>query len=95
MKKTPFATAPLAKICTGTLVAAGCRTGKKDEKSVATNTRFGVIRAALVLQGSPNFGVPKDPFHAASGTLLPFAGFGGAVTAPRSRCPTQDSCSGY
>jgi hypothetical protein len=66
------------------LVAAGCRTGKEDEESVATNTRFGVIRAVLVLQGSPNFGIPKDPFHAAYGALLPFADFGGAATAPHS-----------
>ncbi len=65
----PFATPPPAKIRTGAPVAARCRKGKEDEESVATNTRFGVMRAALVLQGSPNFGIPKDPFQAASGTM--------------------------
>jgi hypothetical protein len=39
---------------------------------VATKTRFGAIRAALVLHGSPNFDVPENPFHAASGAPLTF-----------------------
>jgi len=46
--------------------------GKEEEVIVATKTRFGVIRAALVLPGSPNLAVPEDPSHEVSGVPLTF-----------------------
>ena len=58
--------------------------GKEEEVIVATKTRFGVIRAALVLPGSPNLAVPEDPSHEVSGVPLTFAGIGGTATAPHS-----------
>ena len=58
--------------------------GKEEEVIVATKTRFGVIRAALVLPGSPNLNVPEDPFHEVSDVPLTFAGIGGTATAPQS-----------
>ena len=67
------------------------RTGKEEEEEeiVATKTRFGVIRAALVLPGSPNLEVPEGSSyevssHEISGVPLTFAGIGGTATAPQS-----------
>jgi hypothetical protein len=63
--------------------------------SVATKTRFGVVRAALVLPGSPNLNVPEDPFHEVSGVPLTFAGIGRYCDRPSVLMPRAGaSCSG-
>jgi hypothetical protein len=83
------------KDCTGALVAAGCRKGKEDEELRGDEHALWCDKGGVGSNGSSNFGVPKNPFHAAFDAPLTFAGFGGAVTAPRSWCPVEDSYSGY